>query len=305
MKHNPFSGVMTAVITPFLPDKKIDFESFHRILESQKKAGIHGVVILGSTGENATLTEQEAQSLVQEALEHRTDDFHIYVGTGTNNTQTTIEKSIYFSQLKSKSGKKADGVMVVTPYYNKPSQRHLILHYKEVCSAIPDTPVCLYNVPGRTGVNLQPSTLAQIALENPNLVAIKEAAGNLNAITEMRLELNQMGKQHVLILSGDDATFCPAMLCGADGVISVTTHLMPHVMLDMWSAVRQGHFEHARDLHLKSYSLNNGIFSVPNPVGVKCLLSERNMCENVLRAPLYPATGDEVIHLKKLLSPFH
>lgn len=301
MSHDPFSGVMTALVTPFHKNKEIDFKSFHKIIEHQKKSGIHGIVILGTTGENPTLTEQESESLVLEALEHQTDDFHIYVGTGTNDTASTVKKSLYFANLKSKSHKQANGIMVVTPYYNKPTQQHLINHYKEVCTQIKNTPVCLYNVPGRTGINIQAKTFSKIAFENENIVAIKEAAGNVNAISEIRLELNKIGKNRVRILSGDDATFCPALLCGANGVISVTTHIIPITMLEILNAIKEGNAKRACELHLKSYSINNGVFCTPNPVGIKWLLSQLNMCENVLRAPLYPAEGDEVEKLNDIL----
>lgn len=300
MSHVPFSGVITALVTPFKGNKEIDFKSFHNILDSQKKSGINGVVVLGTTGENPTLNPQESESLVLAALEHQTERFHVYVGTGTNDTASTIEKSVYFSKLKSSSNKQANGIMVVTPYYNKPNQQHLIYHYKEVANSVRETPLCLYNVPGRTGVNILPSTVAKIAGENSNMVAIKEAAGNLNAITEMRLELDKIGKSDVRILSGDDATFCPALLCGASGVISVTTHIIPHMMLDILKAVQEGNTKQAHKLHLKSYGINNGIFAVPNPVGVKWMLSRLSMCENVLRAPLYPASETEACALEKI-----
>lgn len=302
MTFKPFSGVITALVTPFKQDGSIDVPAFHKIIAIQKKAGIHGVVVLGTTGENPTLTSEESNTLVLEALKYQDETFHVYVGTGTNDTSSTIEKSVFFGNLKTPDGKTPKGIMVVTPYYNKPSQRHLIHHYKSVCDAVAHVPVCLYNVPGRTGVNILPATLAEIAKQNQNLVAIKEAAGNLNAISEMRIALDQCERSNVLILSGDDPTFCPAMLCGASGVISVTTHVIPKTMIAIWNAVSSGDTHTARQLHLKSYPLNQGIFSVPNPVGVKWMLSELGLCENVLRAPLCPAEKSEADFLNHILS---
>ena len=297
----PFSGVITAIITPFDQKGVIDFKSFESLLISQKKSGINGVVILGTTGENATLTDEESEDLVKSALEHQSKTFHIYVGTGTNDTKTTINKSIKYSNLKSASGNTPNGVMVVTPYYNKPSQNCLIKHYNEVAQSIKVTPLCIYNVPSRTGINLLPQTLAKIAQENNNVVAIKEAAGNVNAIVEMRNALNQINKQSVRILSGDDATYAPALLCGAEGVISVTSHIIPKSLIQILESFHKGEFKEMQKIHLATYCINNGIFALPNPIGVKWMLSHLGICGTTLRAPLYPAEGNEVEILKSIL----
>jgi 4-hydroxy-tetrahydrodipicolinate synthase len=302
MTHTPFSGVMTAIITPFQQDGSVDFESFHRIIENQKKAGIDGIVVLGSTGESPTLTPSEEQSLVQEALGHQSSTFSVYVGTGSNVTTTTIEKSKKYSQIKStQTGQTPRGVMVVTPYYNRPNQHHLQKHYAEVCRAVPDTSVCLYNVPVRTGTQILPQTLSHIVKNNPNVVAIKEAAGNLSIITEMKIALQAIGKENIGILSGDDASFAPALIAGATGVISVTSHIIPSIMVNMLKAYQEKNTEKLQQLHIASYCINQGIFSVPNPVGVKWTFSHLGMCENVLRAPLYPAEGTELEVLKNIL----
>jgi 4-hydroxy-tetrahydrodipicolinate synthase len=300
MSHQPFSGVITAIITPFKTDGEVDFPTFHNLLKLQKKAGIHGVVVLGTTGENPTLTELESEKLVLAALEHRSEDFHIYVGSGTNDTKQTITKSIKYSNLKFEKNK-PDGIMVVTPYYNKPNNRHLIRHFKEVFQEIPNTPTCVYNVPSRTGINLSPQTFAQIAFENSNVVAIKEAAGNVNAITEMRIELNKINKKDISILSGDDATYTPALLSGANGVISVTTNLIPTAMIDIFHAIKNGDFQKAQKLHLDTYCINSGIFVVPNPVGIKWMLSYFKFCENYLRPPLYSPDLNEIQQLTSIL----
>lgn len=301
MSHKPFSGVITAIVTPFQKNGNLDLTAFNKLLEIQKKSGIHGVVVLGTTGENPTLSEEESQQLVLNALEHRTDNFHIYVGSGTNDTKQTIQKSITYSNLKSGSNK-PDGIMVVTPYYNKPNAQHLIYHYNEVFASIPNIPVCIYNVPSRTGINLSASTLVKIALANKNLVAIKEAAGNINTITEMRIELNRAEKHSIQILSGDDPTYTPALLCGANGVISVTTNLIPTAMLDIFNLVQKGSFQQAQKIHLDTYCINLGIFTVPNPVGIKWMLSHLGFCEGFLRPPLYAAEKEEEIHLKAILA---
>jgi 4-hydroxy-tetrahydrodipicolinate synthase len=292
MSHLPFSGVITAIITPFLQNGDVDYKTFHSLLERQKASGIHGVVILGTTGENPTLTEDESKKCVLAALEHKSENFHIYAGTGTNDTKQTIEKSKMVLMLKSGQNS-VDGIMVVTPYYNKPNQKHLIQHFHSVFSAIPNTPTCVYNVPGRTGINMLPQTFAEIAKQNPNCVAIKEAAGNVNAIAEMRLSLNEIGKNEIQILSGDDATFMPALLCGANGVISVTTNLIPKPMLEILQAFKNNNIAKMQELHLNTYVINSGIFAVPNPVGIKYAMSKYNLCLNTLRAPLFPTDESE------------
>lgn len=302
MSHKPFSGVITAIVTPFDKKGEIDFQAFDTLLTYQKKSGIHGVVVLGTTGENPSLNEQESENLVLAALAHQSDSFHVYVGTGTNYTKSTIEKSVKYSKLKTSSGKSLDGVMVITPYYNKPSQSCLIKHYSEVASAVKGTAFCIYNVPSRTGINMLPQTLVSIVLENENVVAIKEAAGNVNAIVEMRNALNQVGKQNVRILSGDDATYVPALLCGAEGVISVTSHIIPKAFIQILDNFKKGEVIEMQRLQLATYCINNGVFAVPNPIGIKWMLSHLGICGTTLRAPLYSAEDKEEELLKGILA---
>lgn len=302
MSRKPFSGVITAIATPFDKRGEIDFQSFDNLLTYQKKAGIHGIVVLGTTGENSALSEQESENLVLAALAHQEDHFHVYVGTGTNYTKSTIEKSVKYSKIKTSSGKSPNGVMVVTPYYNKPSQSCLIKHYSEVAKAVKETALCIYNVPSRTGINMLPQTLACIAFENENVIAIKEAAGNVNAIVEMRNALNQINKQNVRILSGDDATYAPALLCGAEGVISVTSHIIPKALLQIFEAFQKGEIKEMQKIQLATHCINQGIFGVPNPIGIKWMLSQLGICGTTLRAPLYPAEGKDEDLLKGILA---
>jgi len=301
LKKRSFYGVISALSTPFKLSGDLDLESFHHQIKLQKQAGINGIVVLGSTGEAATLSSEEAKELIYAALEHQNENFQIYVGSGTNSTKTTIEKSIEFSSIES-HGKSIDGLLIVTPFYNKPQQEHLISHYHEVCSQISETPVCLYNVPGRTGVNMSANTLCAIASQNKNVVAIKEAAGQITAIADMRSLLNKQNLNEFLILSGDDATFAPALLSGANGIISVTSNLIPKAMCDILKYSEANEWNQVKDLHLKTYQLQNGISCVTNPVGIKYLLSQVSLCQNILRAPLYAANEHEGKELSSLLS---
>ncbi|MEN9809689.1 MAG: hypothetical protein RLZZ488_1256 [Pseudomonadota bacterium] len=286
MTIKPFTGVLTALATPFSQDLSIDFAACRKLLQIQKEAGIHGVVVCGTTGESPTLSKAEKEQLLATALEFQSDDFRIFVGTGTNSTAETIEATQHFAAFTA-HGRKAAGVMVVTPYYNKPTQRGLQEHFLAIARSVPQTPVCVYNVPGRTGCTLQPKTLVAIAKEAANIVAVKEAAGDVRVITEMSIALKAAGLGHqVTILSGDDPTFAPALLCGAAGVISVSTHIIPGAMLAMWKAAQTGDFKALMRLQQDTYPVNNHLFCAPNPIPLKWALAQLNCCENVLRPPM-------------------
>lgn len=299
-KSQSFYGVITAIISPFKQTNELDLDHFHKLVLAQKENGINGIVVLGSTGEAATLNSEESDALVSAALKHRTDNFKIYVGTGTNCTQTTIEKSLKYANFQAHN-QNVDGLLIVTPYYNKPHQEHLVYHYNEVCSQVLNTPVCLYNVPGRTGVNMTADTLVKIASQNKNVVAIKEAAGCVNAIAKMRLALNNTQLSDIRILSGDDGTFAPALLNGADGIISVTSQLIPKAMCDILEYAHKNDWNSVKNIHLKTYPLQSGISCVTNPIGIKFLLSKLGFCENILRAPLYAPNAIESKQLEALL----
>jgi 4-hydroxy-tetrahydrodipicolinate synthase len=185
--------------------------------------------------------------------------------------------------------------MVVTPYYNKPTQTGLTEHFVAVARAVQNTPVCLYNVPGRTGCILQPKTLVSIAKACPNVVAIKEAAGDVRVVSEMSIALKEAQlSERVSILSGDDPTFAPALLCGASGVISVTTHVIAGAMLNMWKAAQKGDLATLSRLHLETYPVNTQLFCAPNPIPLKWALHSLGVMHNVLRPPLTALEESEI-----------
>ncbi len=294
MTVKPFTGVLTALATPFADDLSIDIPAFRKILSLQRDAGLHGVVVCGTTGESPTLSAAEKELLVSTALEFQTDTFRIYVGTGSYSTAETVAASKHFANFKA-HGQAVSGVMIVTPYYNKPNQTGLREHFLAAAKAVPNTPVCLYNVPGRTGCTLQPKTLVSIAKEATNIVAIKEAAGDVRVVTDMSLALRQANlSDRVSILSGDDPTFAPALLCGASGVISVTTHVIPSAMLSMWKAAREGDLATLSRLHANTYPINTQFFCAPNPIPLKWALEKLNCCKNILRPPLTPLEESEI-----------
>lgn len=295
MTHGVFSGVMTAIATPFTAQQTLDLEAFKNLLKMQKKAGIHGVVVAGTTGESPTLSTEERFQLVQVALQEQTAEFHIYVGTGTNDTKSTLEQSIFYANFSSANGARVDGIMIVAPYYNRPNQTGLFEHFKTVCKAVGSTPVCIYNVPGRTGCTLAPTTFFKLALECENILAIKEAAGDVLVVSELAKLLNaQKFNRKIEILSGDDTTYAPALLCGATGVISVSSHLIPGAMLQILKASQTNDFLTVQKLHLATLPLNSDLFCAPNPIGLKWALASLKVCQNTLRLPLTPLEAKEI-----------
>lgn len=302
--QQPFSGVLTAIVTPFTKQNQVDLPAFKNIVRMQKKMGIHGIVVSGTTGESPTLSSDERDALVKAALEERTDAFHVYVGTGSNDTQASVELSVRFANF-SHAGQKPDGVMAVVPYYNKPSPEGLKAHFSAIANAVPKTPLCIYNVPGRTVTSLPVKTFVEIAEHCANVAAVKEAAGNVQIVTELRRALSSsatLKARNIQILSGDDPTFAPAMLCGANGVISVTAHIIPEAMLEILKAAQEGRFADVQRLHLATYPINTQLFCAPNPVPLKYVLSKVGFCENVLRLPLVVASEAEVKTIERALA---
>jgi 4-hydroxy-tetrahydrodipicolinate synthase len=290
MNHRaPFSGVLTAIATPMKANGKsidIDYKSFDALVQHQKNNGIHGIVVGGTTGEGPTLCEGEKKELLKIALSHQSPEFKIYVGTGSHNTQLTALEAASFSTFQS-DGKKVDGVMTVTPYYNKPTQSGLLAHFRVVAEAVGNTPLCLYNVPGRTSCFLAPSTVLQLAKEFSHICAIKEAAGDVKVIAELAKLFQGFGRRFE-ILSGDDLTFLPALASGATGIISVSTHVIPKEMIGIYDSFREGQVTQATQWHLKCLNINTELFCAPNPIPLKFVLHSQGRCEPDLRLPLTP-----------------
>lgn len=304
MTHQPFSGVITAIVTPFTKQNTVDVDAFKQIVRMQKKSGISGIVVSGTTGESPTLSADEREELVKTALDEQSADFHIYVGTGSNDTRASVELSNYYAKFVH-SGKKVDGVMAVVPYYNKPSPTGLKAHFTAIAKSIFATPLCVYNVPGRTVTSLDVKTFIALAVDCKNIVAIKEAAGSVQVITELRRAIDanlSLKSRDIQILSGDDATYAPALLCGADGVISVTSHIIPEALIEVLKAAREGRFADVRRWHLATYPLNTQIFSAPNPVLLKYALAKLGYCENILRLPLVCANETEINSIEAALA---
>ncbi len=284
-----FSGVITALVTPLRNDA-VDEEAMRRLIDEQIAGGVDGLVPVGTTGESPTLTVEEHIRVIELTVQHAKKRVPVIAGTGSNSTRETIE----LSQAAKKVG--ADGLLLVTPYYNKPGQEHLYRHFKAVIEAVP-LPTVLYNVPGRTACDLLPETLARLCEEIPQVVAVKEATGSALRASQI---LARTGDR-LAVLSGDDASAFPIFALGGKGVISVVSNVAPREFSAMWDAVVAGDWNKARELHFKLLPLSEGLFVEANPVPVKAALAMMGRMADELRPPLYPLAEQHREKLRGLL----
>ena len=275
MKKTIFTGMATALVTPMTPTG-IDYDAFGRFIDFQIESGINALVANGTTGENATIEPEDQTALIRYAVERAAGRVPVIAGTGTNNTAHVIENTKRACQTG------ADAVLVVTPYYNKATQSGLIAHFTSVADASP-LPVILYNVPGRTGCNLQPKTLAVLA-EHPNIVALKEASGNMAQFMEMM----RVAGDKIDIYSGEDALTAPMMSMGGKGAISVLSNVVPALAVAMTDAAKAGNYEEAARLQLSMLPLVDALFSQVNPIPVKAAVAAMGFGQDYLRLPLTP-----------------
>ena len=277
MKNNPFVGTGVALITPFNEDFSVDYKSLENIVEFTLSNGADFLVALGTTSEAPTLTAEEKDNVLKTIIKSAKGRCPIMLGMGGNNTMSLL------NSIKNQDFNGVDGILSVVPYYNKPNQRGMKAHFEMVADNSP-VPVVLYNVPGRVGVNLQASTCVELA-EHPNIIAVKEASGNLQQI----MEILRDKPSDFDVLSGDDGITQPMMALGAKGVISVAANGYPELFCKMVKSMMTHDNETALSLHYRILKMNNLIFADGNPAGIKCLMAYRNLCKNVLRLPLVPA----------------
>jgi 4-hydroxy-tetrahydrodipicolinate synthase len=273
-----FKGVITALVTPFRNDC-IDEEALRRLVDEQIRAGIDGLVPVGTTGESPTLSTEEHIRVVEIVVQETKKRVPVLAGTGGNATREAIE----LTQAAKAVG--ADGTLQVTPYYNKPTQDGLFRHFKAVADAAP-LPMVVYNVPGRTGCDLLPDTIARLC-ELPLVVGVKEATGNLQRAAQI---ISRVGDR-LSLLSGDDATAFPFYALGGNGCISVVSNVAPADMAAMWDAAAAGNWNKARELHYKLFPLSEGLFIEANPIPVKAALAMMGKIADEIRPPLYPMVG--------------
>lgn len=275
MKKLVYEGMATALVTPMTANG-IDYDALARFLDFQIESGINALVPNGTTGENATIEPEDQQELIRFTVNHVAGRVPVIAGTGTNNTAHVIENT------KRACDVGADAVLVVTPYYNKATQNGLIAHFTAVAD-ISSVPVILYNVPGRTGCNLQPSTLAVLA-DHPNIVGLKEASGNMTQFMQMR----HLCGDKIAIYSGEDALTAPMMSMGCKGAISVLSNVVPKQAVAMTDAARAGNYEQATRLQLSMLPLIDALFSQVNPIPAKAAVSAMGFGDDILRMPLTP-----------------
>ncbi len=285
-------GSIVALVTPF-KDGKVDEESFRELVKWHIKEKTHGILVAGTTGESATLSKEEKARLFEIALEEAKGKVPVIAGTGTNNTEASIE----LTKMAKEIG--VDAVLMVTPYYNKPTQEGLFRHYEAVAKAV-KIPIILYNVPGRTCVSLSPETVARLS-KVKNIVGIKEATGCMRQATEI---LRLCGNKFA-VLSGDDFTAFTLMTLGGQGVISATANVIPKEMSQMMEACLKGNWDKARKLHMKYYPLFKAMFIETNPVPAKTALWLMGRIETPeVRLPLASMSEENVEKLKGVLKEF-
>lgn len=286
-----FSGALTALITPFR-DGEIDEPALRALVDRQIGGGIHGVVPCGTTGESVTLTDAEHDRVVEIVIEQCAGRVPVIAGVGSNDTRRTIERAHHARHAG------ADGVLVVVPYYNKPTQAGMRAHFLAVAEAV-DLPIVLYNVPGRTGVNLTPDTVLGLA-SHPNIVAVKEASGNLDAASQIVLD----APDDFSVLSGDDSLTLPVMAIGGHGVVSVVSNIVPREVASLVTSAAVGDFLAARSRHAQLFELCRAMFIENNPTAVKAAAAMLGICGDEVRLPLVPLSGQSRAEVGRALSPW-
>lgn len=272
-------GTGVALVTPFQADGSLDLPALERLVNSVIKGGVDFLVALGTTAETPTLSVEEKQTILNAIVEYAADRVPVVCGIGGNNTQEVIH------HLETFDLRNVFGILSVTPYYNKPTQEGLYQHFKAVAAAT-NKPILLYNVPGRTGCNMLPATVARLAADCKNIIGIKEASGNITQC----MELIQSVPESFIVMSGDDDLVLAQMALGMDGVISVAANCCPADFTEMVNLALINKFDKARKIHYKLLKGIQLLFVEGNPAGVKCALSKQGVCENVLRLPVVPVS---------------
>lgn len=289
MSVNKLRGMGVALVTPFTTDLKVDVAALKKLVQYNLNNGTDYLVVLGTTGETATLTQEEKELVIETVKSEALGKVPLVLGIGGNDTAQVV------TQLKATDLSDFDAVLSVSPYYNKPSQEGIYQHYKAVAEAS-SKPILLYNVPGRTSSNISPDTVLRLSKVD-NIIGIKEAAGDMEQV----LRLLRVLPEDFLVISGDDMLALGLILAGGDGVISVIGQAMAKDFSDMVSLGLEGKHKEAYKLHYKTMPLIDSIFEEGNPVGIKSLLSELDICNNLPRLPLVPATQALSEKIKKQL----
>jgi 4-hydroxy-tetrahydrodipicolinate synthase len=285
-----FGRVVTAMVTPFDDELKIDYKAVEKVIDHLLKTGTDTLVVSGTTGESPTLEESEKKELLKAVVAHAKGRAKIIMGTGSNDTAKSIKTSREAESIG------ADGLLLVAPYYNKPNQEGLTAHFEAICKAT-SLPAVLYNIPGRTGINVTSETTIELARRCSNLHAVKDSTGSV----EQAAEIAGRARADFRVYSGDDYLTLPFLSVGGCGVVSVASHVMGKQIQEMIEAFFAGKLDRARELHYQSLPLFKGLFTAPNPTCVKYALSKMGLCKPNLRLPLVPLSGKATEAMDQLL----
>ncbi|TDI90421.1 MAG: 4-hydroxy-tetrahydrodipicolinate synthase [Candidatus Dadabacteria bacterium] len=285
-------GSMVAIVTPFR-NGKIDEKALKDLIEFQIENGTHGIVPCGTTGESPTLSHEEHEYVIELTVNAVAKRVPVIAGTGSNSTKEAIRLTRFAKEIG------ADATLLVVPYYNKPTQEGLYLHFKQIATQV-NIPIILYNIPGRTGVNMTPETIARLAGDFKNIIGVKEATGSIPQASKI---LHLCAKDF-LLLSGEDSINLPLLAIGGRGFITVTANIAPKDVADLYNHFNNGEFEKARDLHYKLLPLNEALFIETNPIPVKAALSMMDKIKYEYRLPLSEMTPGHYEELKTVLSDY-
>ncbi len=288
---NPFGQILTAMVTPFNSDLKIDFESTEKLIDHLIKNGTDSIVVAGTTGESPTLSHDEERELCKFVKKCVGNKVKFILGAGSNSTQTAVEATKEAEKLD------VDGILSVVPYYNKPNQSGLLKHFGEIAKST-SLPIILYNIPGRTGINMDPVTTADLAYKHKNIIGYKDATGNL----EQTSMVIQLAHDEFLIYSGDDSLTLPMLSIGAIGVISVASHIVGNEIKEMINSYFAGKINSAKEIHNKLFLLFKALFKQPNPTCIKAALEILGICKSDLRPPLVKLNENELNELKQIIN---
>lgn len=288
-----FKGSIVALVTPFTKNGAVDEGRLEKLVEYHIKHGTDGIVPCGTTGESATLNYEEHERVIEICVKAAGKRIPVIAGTGSNSTQEAIELSDHAKQIG------ADGLLLVSPYYNRPTQHGLYLHFKEIAERV-DLPIILYNIASRTGVNIEPETVAKIAQDCKNVVAIKEASGSLDQMSRI---MALCGRK-LTLFSGDDSLTLPVMAIGGEGVISVAANIVPRDVKGLVASFQKGDFRRARELHYKMLPLIKMLFVETNPIPVKTAMGLLKMCDPHLRLPLCAMSPENEARLKNAMKKY-
>lgn len=294
--QTPFGQVLTAMVTPFCRGEitsplQIDFESVEKLVNHLIKNGSDTLVVAGTTGESPTLSHEEERELCKFVQKIAGKKVKIILGAGSNSTATAVESTKQAEKLG------VDGILSVVPYYNKPSQAGLLEHFSQIAKST-SLPIILYNIPGRTGINMEPQTVAELANKHKNIIGYKDATGNL----ENTSQVIQLAPKGFLIYSGDDSLTLPMLSIGAVGVISVASHIVGNEIKDMINSYFAGKIDKAKEIHQKLFPLFKALFKAPNPTCIKAALELKGICKADLRLPLVKLNEKELNELKEIMN---